>query len=40
MANTVKLEDGTVLEIMGDPKKSVKAGGALLGQGGQGAVIR
>ena len=40
MANTVKLEDGTVLEIMGDPKKSVKAGGALLGQGGQGAVYK
>ena len=40
MANTVKLEDGTVLEIMGDPKKSVKVGGALLGQGGQGAVYK
>lgn len=37
---TVRLEDGNVVEIMGDPSVSVKNGGALLGKGGQGAVYK
>ena len=40
MANTVKMEDGSVYEFVGDPKKSVSQGGALLGKGGQGAVYK
>ena len=38
MNKTVRLEDGTVLEFLGDPKEKVKFGGSLLGEGGQGAV--
>ena len=40
MAKTIMLEDGSSLEMLGDPKKTVKEGGALLGQGGQGAVYK
>ena len=40
MGKTVKLEDGSLVEFQGDPKKSVKDGGALLGKGGQGAVYK
>ena len=40
MAITVKLEDGRVLEMQGDPKKTIKEGGSLLGKGGQGAVYK
>lgn len=37
---TIELEDGTIGELQGDPKKKVEDGGALLGQGGQGAVYK
>ena len=37
---TVRLEDGNVVELMGDIGESVKKGGALLGKGGQGAVYK
>ena len=40
MGKIINLEDGSTVEMLGDPKKSVKNGGALLGQGGQGAVYR
>ncbi len=40
MATTVRMEDGSVYEFVGDPKKSVSQGGALLGKGGQGAVYK
>ncbi len=40
MATTIRLEDGTVFEMQGDPKKTIKEGGALLGKGGQGAVYK
>lgn len=36
----VEMEDGSKLEILGDPKVKVKNGGAILGQGGQGIVYR
>lgn len=40
MGKIINLEDGSTVEMLGDPKKSVKNGGALLGQGGQGAVYK
>ena len=40
MNKTIKLEDGTTVELQGDPKRSVKDKGALLGKGGQGAVYK
>lgn len=40
MNKTVKLEDGTMVELQGDPKKNVKDGGARLGGGGQGTVYK
>lgn len=40
MSNIIMLEDGTELKIQGDPKKRIKNGGALLGQGGQGSVYK
>ena len=33
MNKTIKLEDGTTVELQGDPKRSVKDKGALLGKG-------
>lgn len=38
MGKIIKLEGGTSVELVGDAKTKVKAGGSLLGKGGQGAV--
>ena len=38
MACVIKFENGTEAYLVGDPKTKVKAGGSLLGKGGQGAV--
>lgn len=40
MSNTIFLEDNTQVYLQGDPKKRIKNGGALLGQGGQGSVYK
>lgn len=38
MDRIIRLENGTSVELQGDPKKPVKDGGALLGEGGEGLV--
>lgn len=37
---TITLEDGNIVELVGDPQKPVKDDGALFGQGGQGTVYK
>ncbi len=40
MNNIILLEDNSPILLQGDPKKRIKNGGSLLGQGGQGAVYK
>lgn len=40
MNNIILLEDNSPVLLQGDPKKRIKNGGSLLGQGGQGAVYK